>query len=231
MLDETEPLKTRTHFEKPTAPPMTQEHKNPRESWPAWMKALPRTSIDPNPDFQLVPRAAIETYQQQLSEPAEREAFMQDIATLDSELLDKFRRRDYLAKKNQNRYRKVQVWFVVLASLATIFGSLQALVAGDLERPALLPIVAFIETVIALVAVFLTNVIGARNPYNEWISNRRVAEGLRREYFRFLMYAPPYDTITDRAERERTLAMRAADINRGKFPDTPTAPTPGEQGG
>ena len=47
---------------------------------------------------------------------------------------------------------------------------------------------------------------------------------LRREYFRYLMRLEPYDGVEDRFDRETLLAKRAADINRGFFPESPVQP-------
>jgi hypothetical protein len=133
---------------------------------------------------------------------------------LDKELLRLFRERDYEAKQQQNRYRVYQLGYIGLAAAATLIGSLVAVAPRDM-----VPILAFLETLIALLTTYLATISGREQPLPLYLSNRRRAEHLRREYFRFLMDMPPYDTL-DGYDRHRTLSMRAADINRGFFPET-----------
>ena len=61
------------------------------------------------------------------------------------------------------------------------------------------------------------------------MSNRRRAEQLRREYFRFLTRMPPYDEVTG-YRRRMLLSKRVADINRGMHPDDSAMPEGGSDG-
>lgn len=138
-----------------------------------------------------------------------------DIDHMEHELLRMFRDRDYKAKLHQNRYRLYQILYIWLAALAGTLGAAQALSIDS--NPGLVPLFAFIETVIAAFVAYLATVSGREPPLPEWLSNRRAAEQLRREFFRYLMHLPPYDRL-DGYRRKLTLSQRAADINRGVYP-------------
>jgi hypothetical protein len=71
---------------------------------------------------------------------------------------------------------------------------------------------------VALLATFLATISGRESPLPIWLNNRRRAEQLRREYFRYLMNLPPYDSI-EGYQRQMAASRRAADINRGVFPE------------
>lgn len=192
-----------------TTPPMTQEP-GFRNNWPVWLKDFPRLRFPPpRTDFQFVASDALKG----LVAP-------EDLDVLEAEVLRLFRVHDYEAKKQQNRYRLYQIGFIILAMFATLFGSLQALMINTATT--LLPWFSFAETVIALMATYLATISGREPPLPEWLNERRKAEGLRREYFRFVMNLEPYCTIPDAPARRITLADRATDINRGRFPDDQT---------
>jgi heme exporter protein D len=140
----------------------------------------------------------------------------EDIDFLDHELLRLFRQRDFEASLNQNRYRLFQIRFMLLAAIATVIGALQGLALGN--NNALVPWLAFAETVVALVVTYQATISGRESPLPLWLQNRRRAEYLRREYFRYLMDLPPYDTV-EGYERKLLLSTRAANINRGIYPD------------
>jgi hypothetical protein len=89
------------------------------------------------------------------------------------------------------------------------------------SNPGLTPFLGFTETFIALLTTFIVTVTSDEPPQQLWLQNRLRAEVLRREYFRYLMRLKPYDAIEDEFDRETLLAKRAADINRGFFPDQP----------
>jgi hypothetical protein len=200
--------------EKPGAQPITQE-KHHRKGWPAFAKDLPRWRIIPNPDFQLIPPDRLAQKLRDV-DAAVADSIREDIQYLDKELLRLFRERDTEAKVNQNRYRQFQIIYIILALAATVIGGLQGLAS---THHSWLAWAAFAETVVALSATFVAALSGNDPPLPRWISNRRKTEGMRQEYFRYLMHAAPYD-LEDAAHRELLLAQRAAEINRGNYPDT-----------
>ncbi len=200
--------------------PVTQAARSGWRSFmPAFIQEMPylRFPSAPNPQFRLIEQKHIEAIKSLYPEATER--IEADIAFMNYELLRLFVERDYEAKSNQNRYRVYQLLFLTLATIATLIGSFQALALNS--SPEWLPIWAFLETVVALLATFLATVSGREPPLPRWLDNRRRAEQLRREYFRFLMNLPPYDSLTG-YKRQVELSRRAADINRGMFPEEPT---------
>ena len=186
-----------------------------RAYWPTWAKQLPYTRLPPaNPNFQLIDPNELEAALQG-ADPAEVKRIKDDIAFMDHELLRLFRQQDREAAVQQNRYRLYQIGYILLSALATLIGSLQALtLAGQRE---LMPWFAFGETVVALCATFLATISGREPPLALYLNSRRRAESLRREYFRYLMNLPPYDSVAG-AQRRMLLSSRAADVNRGVFP-------------
>ncbi len=140
-----------------------------------------------------------------------------DIEFMKHNLLRLQRVRDHDAKKNQNNYRLYQILFLGLAAVAAALGSLQALSLSSGDRQQL-AIFAFLETLVALAAVFLATISGREPPLPRWLDSRRKAEQLRREYFRFLLNMAPYEDNND-VKRRMSLSERAANINRGVYPD------------
>lgn len=205
--------------EQPAAPnPNTQAPPTRRARWPAWMQELPRLKFHPEePDLRapLVSQAELDALLAD-ADPEAATRIKEDIRFLEYELLRLFRQRDHRAKLHQNRYRKYQIGYLLLAVLATLIGSLQALSLAT--RPEVMPVWAFGETVVALVATFLATISGRESPMPLWITNRRRAEQLRREYFRYLANLPPYDTV-EGYRRSMLLSRRAAKINQGAFPE------------
>ena len=202
------------------AQPLTQGVKvRWSSSLPAFLQELPylRFPKAPDPNFKLIEPRHIDALKALYPDAVER--IEADIEFMQYELLRLFVERDYEAKRNQNRYRIYQLLFLLLATLATLIGSFQALALSS--DPNALPFWAFVETIIALLATFLATISGREPPMPRWLDNRRRAEQLRREYFRFLMNLPPYDTLTG-YKRQVELSRRAAEINRGVFPEEPT---------
>ncbi|MBX3085374.1 MAG: DUF4231 domain-containing protein [Anaerolineae bacterium] len=203
----------------PADAPISQGNTQSRANWPMWAKELPRLS-DPQPitnNFQLIDPAVLENELKDAT-PQAKQRIQNDIKFMEHELLRLFRETDVLAKQNQNRYRLFQLGYIALAGGATLFGSLQAL-SLNTHRD-WMPWLAFAETVIALFATYLATISGREPPMPRWLDNRRKAESMRREYFRYLLNLPPFDTIPDGPERRRLLSRRAADINRGIFPES-----------
>lgn len=211
---------TRATAENPQAKPIsTQGKPDFRANWPAWAKQLPRLRFDtqPNPNYQLIDPQKLNV----LLANADKEAvkrIQEDIAFLDENLLRLFREKDYEASLQQNRYRLYQILFMVLAAVATIMGALQALALS--ARMEAVPLFGLAETLVALFTVYLATISGRVPSLPLWLQSRQKAENLRREYFRYLMRSAPYndDTLKD-YERKLLLSTRAANINRGIYPD------------
>ncbi len=195
---------------------ISQEKKGFRQGMPAWVKQLPRWSFPKrNDEFQLIDPAELERVLEQ-ADPEARQRILEDITFLDHELLRLFRERDYNASLQQNRYRKFQLGYMVLAAIAALIGSFQALTL--ISDPRLTAVFAFVETVVAAFVTFLATISGRESPMSLWLTNRRRAEYLRREYFRYLLNLPPYNEVSG-YQRRMLLSERAANINRGFFPD------------
>ncbi len=200
----------------PSAAPVAQGKKGFRKNLPEWMKQLPMLRLPPpDPNFQLLDREKLGAILQNAT-PEARTRLESDVAYLDKELLRLFRARDYTAKFQQNRYRQYQIAYMLLATAATLAGSLLAISLRD--NPQSAPFWGLVETLIALGATFLSALSTREPPLPLWIENRRIAEQLRREYFRFLMDLEPYDALAD-YDRRHELSVRAAQINRGALPD------------
>jgi hypothetical protein len=199
---------------------ISQEKKGFRQGWPAWLKQMPRLRFPPPDDnFQLIDAQRMEAFLATV-DPKAAERIRSDLGYMEYELLRLFRKRDYEASRQQNRYRLFQISYVMLATLSALVGSLLALsLSGNRD---LTPWLGFIETIVALVANFLATISGREPPLQLYMTNRRRAELLRREYFRYLMDLPPFDEVKG-YEREMMLSRRAADINRGNIPDTEPA--------
>jgi hypothetical protein len=205
-------------YTAPMSSPQTQGRPSPRNRWPVWMRELPYLRFPPAPDknFQLLDPQMLDQILQ-FADPDVAQQIRNDIKFLDYEVLRLFRERDFEAKRQQNRYRLFQIAYVLLTSLASIFGVLA--IAALVTSVIYVPLFLFLETLIALMATFLASVSGRDAPFPQWISNRRRAERLRQEYFRFLMRMSPYDTMPDVIQRRVLVSSRAADINRGVYPD------------
>ncbi len=223
-----DPAQKSTTEKAANSPPIAKEQyadkKKFRDRLPIWMRDLPRPGFPRTPDenYQLIGDDDLERMRSQGLDQAALERIRTDREFLDYELLRLFRERDHEAAREQNRYRLYQITFIVLATMATIFGSVQALMLAN--RPELVPIFALFETVVALLTTFIATLRGSRPPLKSWLDNRRRAEQMRREYFRFIMRLPPYHDA-DKHEKYQlkvALSKRAADINKGVFPPEPT---------
>ncbi len=209
-----------------TPAPSTQGKKDFRKRLPVWVQEMPQFGSfkpsEPDPNYHLLNKADLEEALKDCPQAARQEIF-DDMDFMEYELLRLFRERDYYAKYNQNRYRRLQINFLILAVLATLIGSLQVIALNN--SPEWMPVFAFGETLIALFTAFLAALGGREPPQELWLSNRRRAEQLRREYFRFLTHMPPYDEVTG-YRRRMLLSKRSADINRGMHPDDSVVPAP-----
>ncbi|MBK8031369.1 MAG: DUF4231 domain-containing protein [Chloroflexi bacterium] len=138
--------------------------------------------------FQLVSKEELRDYLRDEDPVAVRE-MESDVDFLEFELMRLFRERDYAAKLQQNRYRLYVIIFLLLAAFAAVFAViiLALLILMQLQ---LIPFVALFETIVALLGIFLTTISGREPPLQLWLSYRRRAEQLRREYFRYLFGCP-----------------------------------------
>lgn len=218
--------------------PISQQKSGRPNFGPVWFRDHPFYRLDDLPEYKesddyaffLIQKKNIEKVKSILEKKGYDQASIakaleemdEEIRFMSYEILRLFRRRDYEAKRNQLTYRQLQIMFLILATIATVLGSLQAVFAG--YNPSILRWFAFSETIVALVASFLAAIRRVDPPLPSWLNARRRAEALRREYFRYLMKLPPYHKPNDADEgreafkRRQRLAQRAADINRGVFP-------------
>lgn len=214
MADKTQPAGT----PPPTDQPITQASSS-RKRRPEWLRRFPKLRPDPlDNNFQLIPPAQLEELLQKLNKSA-ADRIRADIQFLEQPLMRLFRERDHEAYVYQNTHRLFQLSFIGLSVLATLVGSLVTL--SLTSNPTLSAVLGFIEAVIAAVTAALAALQGNRPPQALWLQNRLRAEYLRREYFRFLMNLEPYTSL-DEVHRRRMLELRAAEINMGVFPETPT---------
>jgi len=198
--------------------PSTQGRIDFRKRLPVWIQEMPRFGrfepAEPDPNYFLLDKTKLEEVLAACPENVRHEIY-EDMDFMDYELMRLFRDRDHRAKYNQNRYRRLQITFLILAVGATLIGSLQVIALNS--SPEIMPMFAFLETVVALLTAFLAAVGGREPPQQLWLTNRRRAEELRREYFRYLTRMPPYDEI-EGYQRRMLLSKRAADVNRGMYP-------------
>jgi Protein of unknown function (DUF4231) len=206
-------------------PYVSQEPRQKIPLLPEFVRQLPRIRFTrPNPRWQLISETELTDYLSQHNvDQKVIDELTDDIKDIDYEVMRLFRERDYEASEQQNRYRTYQLSYMLLATVATFLGSLQAvLFAND---PGYVPILALLQTVIAGLTTFLSFISTRESPLPRWMEARRRAEFLRREYFRYLLDLPPYDTFdqTDlgRANRKMKLGTRAADVNAGTYPVEP----------
>jgi len=188
-----------------------------------WIRQLPslRFPRRQNEAFELISDEFLHqiatTYQ--LDEAA-LEKIKQDRDFMEPELMVYFRELDHKAKLQQNGYRLFQLSILALATLATIIGSLQAVMLSS--NPDILPWLGALEAFVALLTVFVVQTRGTNSRLSDWLNNRRKAEQMRREFFRYLMDLPPYRSIEVDYERKQTLSRRAAEIYNDKFPEEPS---------
>ncbi len=203
-------------------PPSSQGGGGFRRRMPVWIQEMPRFGRfrpnEPDPNYTLLDPDLLEEVLQGVP-IAVRQEIYEDIDFLEYEVMRLFRERDHRAKVEQNRYRRQQLNFLMLSIVATLVGSVQLITLGS--QPDIMPFFAFLETIIALFTAFLAALGGREPPQEQWMLNRRRAEQLRREYFRFLTHMPPYDEISG-YQRRMLLAQRAAEINRGMQPEEAT---------
>ena len=198
-------------------PLVSQEKVGFRQRWPIWLKKMPRLRFPPPKEhFQLLDPKQLEEILKDADQPVV-DGVRADVRHMEYELLRLFRERDYEAKYQQNRYYLYQIAYILLAFLATLIGSLLALSLKS--NPGIVPWLAFAETLVALLTTYLATLSGREPPLPLWLNNRRRAEAMRREYFRYLLNLSPYDEVTG-YEREMKLSRRAADINRGVFTES-----------
>jgi len=202
----------------PPPQPVSQQSKSTAKA-PAWRRRFPKLRADPiNNNFQLLDPEKLESILQDLN-PTAADRFRKDIQFLEQPLLRLFRERDHEAYVHQNTHRLFQLSFIILSVIATLAGALLTLTLTSSATFA--AFLGFIEAVIAAITAALASLQGNRPPQALWLQNRLRAEYLRREYFRYLMNLEPYTSLEE-VQRRRALEMRAAEINMGTFPETPT---------
>ncbi|MBK8022780.1 MAG: DUF4231 domain-containing protein [Chloroflexi bacterium] len=218
------PPPTRSETRTPPGEPLTQSQDKQQDRRPDWLKEMPNLSGLPRAekDFQLIDEKDLRETLAEFDE-ATIQKVLSDIQFMEYELVRLFRMTDRKAAENQNRYLVYQLGFISLAAVAAGVGALQALSVG--RSDAAVAAFALIETIVALIATYLATISGREAPLPIWLENRRRAEHLRREFFRYMLHLAPYD-MYDRDNlpeylRERELARRAAEINRGSYPDEP----------
>lgn len=198
--------------------PVSQQSPSSRRA-PEWRRRFPKLRPDPiNHNFQLIEPDRLEAMLKTMNQPA-ADRFRKDIQFLEQPLLRLFRERDHEAYVHQNTHRLFQLSFIGLSVLATLVGALLTLTLTS--NATFSAFLGFVEAVIAAVTAALAALQGNRPPQALWLQNRLRAEYLRREYYRFLMNLEPYTSL-DEIQRRRALEMRAAEINMGVFPETPT---------
>ena len=200
-----------------TQEPVTQEKPSFRQYMPEWVRQLPKLRFPPADEhFQLLEEAKFRSVLQGVDSTIVEE-IVQDLKEIDHDIMRQFRERDYEASQQQNAYRLYQLGYMFLATAATFFGSAQALSFGS--NPDIVALFALLQTIISGLAVFLSFISTREPPLPRWMENRRKAEFLRREYFRYLVGLPPYDNPNLKPhERKRELGLRAAKAINEAFP-------------
>lgn len=205
--------------------PITQEKPDYRAGLPEFVKQLPRLRFPPpKPDFTIIkPDELAAVLQAQNISDATIQQLVREINDIDHDVMRLFRQRDYEASQQQNRYRLYQMGYMALATAATFFGSLQALAFGS--EPRLVAAFALVQTIIAGFSTFLSFISTREPPLPRWMDNRRKAEFMRREYYRYLLNLPPYRALGEdgkprpRYDIKGDLAERVAKANQGKYPE------------
>jgi len=210
--------------------PVQQYAEEENEGWfasfkkylPIWVKQLPEPNIPkkPDPSFQLVSDKMLDNIQRvhQLDETS-IQRIKADRQFMESELMRYFRELDTEAKVKQNNYRLYQIRILMLATAATLVGSLQAV---SLNNETTLRLFGLLEGIIALFAVFVIQTRGTDATLPGWLNARKKAEQLRREYFRFMLRLPPYDKSDRDYDLKLRLSSRAAEIYNDKDPEEPS---------
>lgn len=195
---------------------MTQKSPDGVRSFlPAWMRDMPRLRFPDQPDafFQLVDRHQLQLLAKDKNLDPEAVARIErDLDLLEYELLRLFRDRDMQAKAAHNRHRVNTLVFILLGVMSILLGTLVAVALATASS--FVPVLSFLVTLLALIMTFTATISGRETSITNWYGNRRRAEMLRREYFRFLMRLPPYHEGDD-YQLKLTLSRRAAEVNRG----------------
>jgi len=209
----------------PPVQPISQRNNQMRhasQGW-IWWQQRPKREFpnEPDPQFKLVPDDLIERMTTEFNlDPGAVARMKKDIDYLDHELLKYFRETDHAAKKYQNGFRLYNVRILMLATGATLIGTLQAISLAF--SPSLLLVLGALETIVALYTVYVVNTRSTEASLDSWLKNRRQSEQLRREFFRYLLYLPPYIEGELEYERKRKLSSRAASIYADQFPEEPS---------
>ncbi len=208
--------------QQPIAQRAAEQRKAQFSGW-VWWQQRPKRAFpnEPDPNFKLVSDEMLEQLTQEFRlSPAAMARIRQDLGHLDHELLRYFRETDHAAKKFQNGFRLYNVRILILAAVATMIGAFQAISLSI--DPSLLLVLGAAETIVALYTVYVVNTRSQDASLDDWLKNRRQSEQLRREFFRYLLYLPPYMEGELEYERKRKLSRRAASIYADQFPEEPS---------
>lgn len=201
-------------------PPISQGTAEYTDRTPQWVKLLPfldESSIKIDQSFKLVDVRGLSDITGYHTHPA-REVIEKDVKFLDEVVLQRFRQFDAEAKLYQNKYRRYQITYMLLAALATLLGSILAL-AFD-KNSTVVYLAGFGETAIALITTYFATTVDTKDLLEKYLLKRQRAEALRREYFRYIANLVPYNTSSD-AERQRILRSRVSSIAWAGRADAP----------
>ena len=213
-------LLRRSSGKKEDAPaPITQGRMDFRKRLPVWIQEMPQFGKFRTRRARSELQASEERGSGERPERRPRDHSKRNLSTImdfmDYELLRLFRQRDYTAKYNQNRYRRQQIYFLILAVAATLVGSLQV-VGPQHERRN--------DAAVRLYGNFVALLDGLSGGAG-WA---RIAAGIvadqppscRTDAPRILPLPHPHAPLrrSHRVSSPDAVFERAADINRGMYP-------------
>ncbi len=170
------------------------------------LRLLPRFTPPPkNPNFALVTPPYLDTVLSGLHDDAAR-LLRAEVAIADQVLLRPFSDSDYDAVRIHIRYRLIQLSSAALIIvMIALCGVGLWLAFSARSTPLTLALVGVVG--LCLLVIYISGG-GRANLYNRYMNQRRSAEWLRREYFRFLARLAPYNGTE--GDRHRRVNERAA---------------------
>jgi hypothetical protein len=188
--------------------------------WDLLLQELPVRKYRPGRDRTLIDDTQVRKLLATLDE-TNAASIQDDINTLNQEILPKYHINSRASKENKDRYLRYQVSYAVLAAGSILLASFQALLIGN-DQHGLMFITGIIQASLASLLYYLALVSRRDNPLQKWVDNRRRTEGLRQEYFTYLLRLPPYDVDLNTHKRRGLLKSRAFAIHTfGKLPNKP----------